>query len=42
MLDAYNPALRRYVTEHHFMDTLAFHAISGREMISRFGYPPCR
>jgi hypothetical protein len=36
MLAAYNPALRQYVTEHHFMDT------SGREMIARFGYPACR
>jgi len=42
MLAAYNSALRQYVTEHHFMDTFAFHAISGLEMISRFGYPACR
>ena len=42
MLVTYNPALRRYVTENHFMDTLTFHAISGREIISRFGYPACR
>jgi hypothetical protein len=42
MLSAYNSALRQYVSEHHFMDTFDFHAISGREMISRFGYPACR
>jgi hypothetical protein len=42
MLAAYNPALRQYVTEHHFMDTFEFHPISGREIISRFGYPACR
>jgi len=42
MLAAYKPALRQYVTEHHFMDTFEFHAISGREMVSRFGYPACR
>ena len=42
MLAAYNPALRQYVLEHHFMDTFEFHAISGREMISRFGYRACR
>jgi hypothetical protein len=42
MLAAYNPALRQYVTEHHFMDTFEFHAISAREMIARFGYPACR
>jgi hypothetical protein len=42
MLSAYNPALRQYVSENHFMDTFDFHAISGREIISRFGYPACR
>ena len=42
MLAAYKPALRQYVTEHHFMDTFEFHAISGREIISKFGYPACR
>jgi len=31
--------LRQYVTENNFMDTFALHAISGREMIARFGYP---
>jgi hypothetical protein len=41
MLAAYNPALRQYVTDNHFMDTFAFHAIPGSEMISRFGYPAC-
>jgi hypothetical protein len=42
MLAAYKPALRRYVLDHHFMDTFEFHTIPGREMISRFGYPACR
>jgi hypothetical protein len=42
MLDAYNPALRKYVTDHHFMDTFAFHSISGRDMVARFGYRACR
>jgi hypothetical protein len=42
MLNAYNSALRQYVTENHFMDTFAFHTISGREMVARFGYPGCR
>lgn len=41
MLDAYKPALRRYVSENHFMDTFDFHTISGREIITRFGYPAC-
>jgi hypothetical protein len=42
MLDSYNPALRRYVTENHFMETFDFHPISGRDIIKRFGYPACR
>ena len=42
MLGAYNSALRQYVLDHHFMDTFAFHSISGREIVSRFGYPACR
>ena len=41
MLSAYKPALRQYVSENHFMDSFQFHSISGREMISRFGYPAC-
>jgi hypothetical protein len=41
MLSAYKPALAQYVTANHFMDTFAFHAISGQEMITRFGYPAC-
>ena len=41
MLDAYNPPLREYVSSHHYMDTLAFHAISGRDVIQKFGYKEC-
>ncbi|MBR0933886.1 hypothetical protein [Bradyrhizobium jicamae] len=42
MLSTYKAALRKYVTVNHFMDTLAFHSISGDEIIKRFGYPACR
>ena len=42
MLSTYNAALRQYVTDNHFMDTFAFHSISGSEIIKRFGYPACR
>jgi hypothetical protein len=42
MLSTYNAALRQYVTDNHFMETLAFHSISGRDIIRRFGYPACR
>lgn len=41
MLAAYNSSLRSYVTAHHYMDTLEFHAISGSEMIHKFGYREC-
>jgi hypothetical protein len=41
MLDAYNPKLRAYLAAGHYMDTLAFHTISGAAMISTFGYREC-
>jgi hypothetical protein len=41
MLGAYNASLRDYVTAHHYMDTLEFHAISGRDLIQKFGYREC-
>ena len=41
MLDAYNARLRNSVTANHYMDTLEFHAISGRDMIRKFGYREC-
>jgi hypothetical protein len=42
MLGTYNAALRQYVTDNHFMDTFAFHPISGHDIVKRFGYPACR
>jgi hypothetical protein len=41
MLDAYHASLRDYVTAHHYMDTLQFHAIPGRDIIHKFGYREC-
>jgi hypothetical protein len=41
MLNAYNAPLRQYVVDNHYMDTLAFHAISGAAIIDRFGYKEC-
>ena len=41
MLAAYNQRLREYLVSHHYMETLAFHAISGSEMIAKFGYREC-
>jgi hypothetical protein len=41
MLDSYNARLRSYLMANHYMDTSEFHAISGLEMIQRFGYRRC-
>jgi hypothetical protein len=41
MLDAYNGRLRNYVTANRYMETLAFHSISGSDMIRKFGYRAC-
>ncbi len=41
MLSAYNASLRQYVVANHYMDTLAFHAISGAAIIDKFGYREC-
>ena len=41
MLGACNAGLRNYVTANHYMETLAFHSISGRDMIRKFGYREC-
>ena len=41
MLGAYNAALREHVIAKHYMETLAFHAIFGREMIQKFGHRAC-
>jgi hypothetical protein len=41
MLNAYNAPLRQYVVDNHYMDTLAFHAISGAAIIDKFGYKEC-
>jgi hypothetical protein len=41
LLSAYNGRLRDYVTANHYLDTLAFHSISGRDMIRKFGYKEC-
>jgi hypothetical protein len=41
MLSAYNAKLRQYVLDNHYMDTLAFHAIPGSQIIDKFGYREC-
>jgi hypothetical protein len=41
MLDAYNSKLRSYLTSNGYMKTLAFHTISGADIIGKFGYREC-
>lgn len=41
MLNSYKPALRRYLVANHYVDSFEFHTISGREIISKFGYKAC-
>jgi hypothetical protein len=41
MLAAYNGSLRNYLVSKGYMSTLAFHTISGQDMISKFGYRAC-
>jgi predicted amidophosphoribosyltransferase len=40
-LGHYNTALRDYLVSHHYVDTLAFHTISGSQIIDKFGYREC-
>lgn len=41
MLNSYNAKLRHYLVSNHYVDSFEFHAISGRDIISRFGYRQC-
>ena len=41
LLAAYKPKLRQYLVSNHYVDTLAFHTISGSDMITKFGYREC-
>ena len=40
-LSHYNARLRDYLVANHYVDTLAFHTISGSEIIDKFGYREC-
>jgi hypothetical protein len=41
LLDHYNPKLRKFVIENRYLEDFSFHAISGKDMIEKFGYPAC-
>jgi hypothetical protein len=42
MMNHYNAKLRAYLVANHYMETKAFHTISGRDIITKFGYRECR
>ena len=41
MASHYNSSLRSFVLANHYMDSFTFHAISGRDIIRKFGYRQC-
>lgn len=41
MINSYNARLRSYLKARHVMKSQTFHTVSGRSMISRFGYRAC-
>jgi hypothetical protein len=41
MLNSYNDRLRSYLEAHRIMESPRFHAISGSDMIRKFGYRAC-
>lgn len=41
MMNSYNGKLRAYLAQRRVMESPAFHTISGRDMIGRFGYRAC-
>ena len=41
MFNSYNTKLKAYLTANRVMESKAFHTISGRDMIDKFGYKAC-
>ncbi len=41
MAGYYHSSLRSFVIANHYMDSWAFHPISGQDMIQKFGYRQC-
>jgi hypothetical protein len=42
MLASYNSKLRNYLVSNGYVDSFEFHAISGRDIIQKFGYRACK
>jgi hypothetical protein len=41
LMNAYNASLRSYLVANKAMETLAFHTVSGGDLIRKFGYREC-
>lgn len=41
MLNSYKPKLRNYLVSNGYVNSFAFHTISGRDIIQKFGYKAC-
>lgn len=41
MASHYKSSLREFIRVNHYMDSFAFHPISGRDIIDKFGYRQC-
>jgi len=41
MLNSYNAKLRSFLVKNRYVDNFEFHAISGRDIVQKFGYRPC-
>ena len=41
MLKSYNAKLRNYLVSGGYVETFAYHSISGRDIINKFGYRAC-
>lgn len=41
MLATYNAKLREFLIANHYMDSPEFHAISGSDLVQKFGYRSC-
>jgi hypothetical protein len=41
MLATYNAKLREFLIANHYMDSPEFHAVSGRDIVRKFGYRAC-
>jgi hypothetical protein len=41
MLNTYHAKLRKFLIANHYMDTPEFHAISGSDIVQKFGYRAC-